>query len=363
MKKSICFLLCLIMVFSSVSLCFATPVDWDSSDSQHLTEIRNAFVSGGTIYNMINAINSNIVNLNSNLVTLMGWLDPSSGGGTTALLNQILNALVYTNAGGTITSWLVDIQGYNYQTAERTLDLVKALTNHGVSNRSTVLENSHLSFVNNYQGDYVVGRFTNTSGGYQETTYNWNNGTPLGNIGLLLKLFNNSFLFNARSENEHNKDQQTFLSWIDLNNSNFSPTSSYNGIYQWLSNIQAPTARLAYVLASDERIAAQEAAAANEDAVVDNFIDSSGDGATSPSDIGSVSDLSSGYKQNFGSDASPSGIFDIFNSDHATWFSQETKNQLDTTTPTRLTKGSESETPLLDKQIEDIYNALGVKQP
>ena len=123
MKRIICLITILCLVLGSFSYCFATPVSWDSYDSQHLTEIRNALVSGGTIYNMINAINSNIVNLNSNFVTLMGWLDPSTGGSTTALLNKILNALTYTDAGGLVKSWLVDIQGFNYQTAERILDL------------------------------------------------------------------------------------------------------------------------------------------------------------------------------------------------------------------------------------------------
>lgn len=257
-------------------------------------------------------------------------------------------------------------------------ELDKALSNYyfsygtGLISFNEILENGHASLLpydsasEKYSLLYTV-PIIDYYGNIISPQTSWAFGTPIGNVAFMLSQFltsfaNESHFRNAADLTDYNISQ-SYIDPISLNTSSFSPTSAIDGIYKWLSKIQTPAARLAYVLASDERIEAQEAAAANEEAVVDNFIDSTGDGAASPSDIGSVSGLSSGYKQNFATDASPSGIFDIFNSDHATWFSQETKNQLDTTTPSRLSKSFASETPLLDKQIEDIYDALGVKQP
>lgn len=343
MKRIICLLTALCLVFGSFSFAFAAQ---DVSDATTHTQL-------GNIYNLLNGTNfsgrlatiaNKLTDINANLVTLMGWLDPANGGGTSAILNQILNALVYTNAGGTITSWLVDIQGYNYQTAERLLDIKNII--QGTRNYSNVLFNSPGA-----NGTINSQRLDMSS---------WNMGDRI--FTYLSQLTNSTMsiysLEYSQRVNGYNT-AQTFTKWDDLTTSTFTPISATDGIYKWLSKIQTPTARLAYVLASDERIAAQEAAAANEEAVVDNFIDSTGDGSASPSDIGSISDLSSGYKSNFGSDASVSGIFNIFNSNNMGWFSQETANQLDTSTNNR--RGSSLDTPLLDRQIEDIYDQIGVK--
>lgn len=340
MKKLLCLILCLALIFSSVSLSFAVE---DVSDATTHTQLGNIYnlLSGTSIAGRLNNINNHLDDINYNLVTLMGWIDPSTGGSTTALLNQILSMLSYTDAGGALKSWLADI----WQQISLTEDNTFALTPTGLGQRS-------MTWLTNNNGQWIV-TSVNTDF-YSALTGNLNN-------LIYIETQNHNLTWPIISTNYNSV--QSPRNWLDLTSGTFIPVSITDGVYNWLNSIQQPVARLSYVLASDERIAAQEAAAANEDAVVDNFIDSTGDGAASPSDIGSVSDLSSGYKQNFGTDASPSGIFDIFNSDHATWFSQETKNQLDTTTPTRLTKSSQSETPLLDKQIDDIYNALGVKQP
>lgn len=353
MKKLLCFLLCSVLIFSSISFCFAQ--DWSSTDSQNLS---NAASRLQTIITTLQTTNSTL-NIISNRVL------------------DIKNALFDDNHSvaywvAYIHSWMSPI--YNSLTSTPLdLNIIKGLLGYPttVEGQGTTW-NSYLHEI--FNGTVNAPSYTfsmnNNAGGYIDT-FNLSSSTnpikDLPNYAYWLlwtqMTINNKMVdFGSYLTTSYGATQNA-VNWGNLGTSSFTPVSTTDGLYKWLSAIQAPVARLSYVLASDERIEAQEAAAANEEAVVNNFIDSTGDGAASPSDIGSVSGLSSGYKQNFGSDASPTGIFDIFNSDHATWFSQETKNQLDTTTPTRLTKGSQSETPLLDKQIEDIYDALGVKQP
>lgn len=382
MKRSISILLCLALIFSSFT--FASAVDWSTTDQNNLQSIKNAVNSGGGLYNMIANINSalsfsnislanitqNIYNslnyrgyttaywlatLNDNLVTLMGWIDPNSSQSMTGILNQILNALVYTDAGGLVQSWLVAIEGYNFQTAERLLTLTRGLTNISGSTSADARANNHYALLDSWNGSYTI-RKLNTDGTSGNQSFNWYQGSPIGNLALLLRFMNDSTVVGFNYVLEGFDDTQTFTDWTDLSSDTFSPETMTQGLYGWLSNIQTPVARLSYVLASDERIEAQELAAANEQAVVDNFIDSTGDGSVPTSSFSDVSGLSSGVTSNLSTDASPAQIWDIFNSDHGSWFSQETANQLDTTTRTR---GSEFETPLLDQQMEEIYKSLG----
>lgn len=340
MKRSISILLCIVLIFSSFT--FASAADWSTTDSNNLSYIRASVMSGGQLYNVVNACNTVLNNINYNIVTLMGWLDPSTGGSTTALLNQILNALVYTSAGGAVTSWLVDIQGYNYQSAEHLLNIKNIL--QGTRNYSNVLFNSP-----GQNGTVNSQRLDMSS---------WNMGDRI--FTYLSNLSNSTMsiysLEYAQRVNGYNT-QQSLVSFADPDSTvTFTPLSATDGVYKYLNAINTPLARLGYVLASDSRIEAQEAAAANEQAVVDNFIDSTGDGSVHTSSFSDVSGLSSGVSSNLSTDASPAQIWDIFNSDHGSWFSQETANQLDTTTRMR---GSEFETPLLDQQMEEIYKSLG----
>lgn len=373
MKRIICLITALCLILGSFSFCFAANATWSTTDQQNLS---NAASRLSTIISTLQTTNSTL-NTISNRV-----LDISN-----ALFDDNHSVAYWTSA---ISSWMSPI--YNSITAipvdiSTIIGALGYFTDNGTTYHPYLNElNNALSNAFNQRSDgtgtdarnmahsslFVGGdvstftypvHFLGLNG--LKTTYNqkWGNGTPLGNIMLLLRYTNesniNSFTLTKQMAYTDYNAQQTGLSWTDIEQSiTFTPTSSTNGLYNWLKNIQAPVARLSYVLASDERIAAQEAAAANEEAVVDNFIDNTGDGSASPSDIGSISDLSSGYKSNFGSDASVSGIFNIFNSNNMGWFSQETANQLDTTTRTR--RGSSFDTPLLDQQIRDIYDQIGV---
>lgn len=389
MKKLLCFLLCLTLIFSSVSLCFATATSWDTTDQANLRYIMQSLTSStGTVVSSLNNIYSRINTINNNIVDIKNYLfdDGHSIAYWTSAISSYISPIY--NAVNQTPIDLKIIQGLlGYPTTDGSGNTTwnsylrnlangfpKSTTLYGLNTSSTTLtqftSNDLPSLINNFLSREIqmshatgnvtsIGTMTLTSS-YNGTDYSYNYHSTDDLIKNGLYELSKS---QARITAGYN-NSQTAVDWITLNNrSSINPSSETQGLYYWLSNIQNPVARLSYVLASDERIDAQKKAADNEQAVVDNFIDSNGDGSASTSDIGSMSNLSSGYKQNFGSDASVSGIFNIFDSNNMGWFSQETKNQLDTTTSTRLTKGSASETPLLDKQIEEIYDALGVKQP
>lgn len=352
MKKMLCFLLCLTLIFSSVSLCFASPTTWDTTDQNNLRYIMQSVTSNtsGNLYYIVNNIASRLNTINNNIIDIKGLL---------------------SNSGESISYWVHSISTWMSP-------IYNAITNIPVD-MSTIIgalgytdtNNTYHPFLNDMYSLFAYKGLNGNNISLFSPTWDW--GLTTISFSPYEDQLKNILYMNVQSYNgftnamaqllKYTNHSRYYTDWASLQRIQMTNYSFGDGVLNFLDKIQQPVARLSYVLASDERIEAQEAAAANEEAVVDNFIDSSGDGSASPSDIGSVSDLSSGYKQNFGSDASVSGIFNIFDSNNMGWFSQETKNQLDTTTPTRSIKGYQSETPLLDKQIEEIYNALGVKQP
>lgn len=364
MKKLLCFLLCLTLIFSSFSLSFAAG--WsDSQISSVVSDLSTVKTTLNNIYNRLGTIMNYLYDDGHSVgywaSAIASWMQPIYQALTNNLVSAldiepIISGLNEVVSSGGNTSYFPYLKYDGKSNANWVSDIANLFNGNWDNN---LVANDRIPYIYSYTG--TIGQsFTNTS---------YPSNMPFSQAQFMLfRNINNQIAGYFTDSMNRNltgyNTQQSLVSFTDPDSTvTFTPLSSIDGIYKYLNALNTPLARLGYTLASDERIEAQEAAAANEDAVVDNFIDSNGNGSTSPSDIGSMSDLSSGYKQNFSTDASPSGIFDIFNSDHATWFSQETKNQLDTTAPTRSSKGSVSETPLLDKQIEDIYDALGVKQP
>lgn len=353
MKRIICLITVLCLVLGSFSFCFASPTVWDTSDQQNLLYIRNSVTGNGTMITAINSIVTNTNTIANHLNTIKGYLVDSGHG------------IAYWVQA--ISTWMSPI--YNAISAMPTdlFTIIGALGYYDSNNTYHPFLNEIDTFLS-YKGmrpgwvsspNRLLYQYNGGSGTITSNTFDFSAQGLLGTLSLQQYVANeNTAKFYADLMGNWNAPY-TRTNWTNLVNQSITPTSGMRGISALLEWIQQPTARLAYVLASDERIAAQEAAAANEEAVVDNFIDSSGSGSASPSDIGSISDLSSGYQNNFGSDASVSGIFNIFNSNNMGWFSQETANQLDTTASNR--RGSSFETPLLDQQINDIYDQIGVK--
>lgn len=362
MKRSISILLCLALIFSSFSFAFAD--EWGSSQ---ITSVVNNVSSINTtlsnIYSRVTTISNSLMDSNHSVAywtsAIASWMSPiyNSLTQTPTDLFTIIGALGYYDSNNTYHPYLNEfLSPIN--------DAISNVNNNKTSgwNAAMLRQYAHRQIlsIDTSTGSYNVS-YPMANGQLGTQSISWGLGTPIGNLAALLsynnQVMSKTYQFRWASDVTGYNSLQSLVSFADPDSTvTFTPLSATDGIYKYLNAINTPLARLGYVLASDSRIEAQEAAAANEQAVVDNFIDSSGDGAVPTSSFSDVSGLSSGVTSNLSTDASPAQIWDIFNSDHGSWFSQETANQLDTTTRTR---GSEFETPLLDQQMEDIYKSLG----
>lgn len=460
MKKIICLIIALCLVFGSFSFAFAAVQDVsDSTTHTRLQTIITWLNSYAPTFNLVNNIanqlTASVGGYNYSVArwaaecanylysidqTLSSTLSSGSGSGIAAILDSILSEMTWSNAAGSAIHAIRDLRDYvytirtstsNIKTNTDTLntyindikteilssfpttvqkltsidstlnntytlenntlpgiyaysgsidttttamnalqqvqlpkleDLKLALTRYytpSTFNASARLFNAHQSLVGN-DGSYTLYRYFSGDTSVNTYSFNWSNGSPLGNIALITSQLLRTSASAALDSLKGFNSQQTWYSVGDnMNPHNFTPASAIDGVYTYLRYIQSSTARLAFVLADDDDIQMKRDAKNNTEVLADNFIDSTGGGAVPTSSFGSVSSLSSGVKTNITTDASPTGIFDIFNSDHGSWFSQETADQLDTTTRTR--RGSSFDTPLLDQQMNDIYDSLGVE--
>lgn len=237
-------------------------------------------------------------------------------------------------------------------------------------NTNTNRKNGHTQLVSGTTGIYNSLNIL-SNGNYSTLENNWLEGSPLGNIALLLRRVNDNIV--STYVNRWTADltgynvAQTFTNWTGstLTTSTFTPTSATNGIYNWLSKIQTPIARLAFVHASDEEIRARQLAEDNQDAVIDNFIDSSGSGSVSASDFGSMASASGSFEDQFSTGQSASGIWNTFSNDNFIYLSRSAQEQMDSgfTTSKNIIKTSPSldyPTPGLDSYYEELNKILGV---
>lgn len=352
MKRYISLIISLCLILGSFSFVFASATQWDTSDQANLLGILRAVTSYGTgnLFYKVSHIDSTLDTISTNINTIKGYLTDSG------------HSVAYYLSG--IDSWMNPIYSAITQTPT---DLATIIGSLGYYTNNGTTYNPYLNLINNtlnntYGSTFSLTTFNNNTDTTNWTTFNYvTSGSVFNQILQSLRFTNNNNMgYYVKSLNAQFGNYNLSRQGIDWNNlSTFSHVASSQSEGQnfWLSMIQQPVARLSYVLASDERLAAQQAASAAEQQVVNDFIDPNGDSSATATDFGSISDLSSGYQQNFGSTASISGIFNIFDSNNFGWFSSETYQQLDTTVAQR---GSSFETPLLDQQLEDISRALGV---
>lgn len=353
MKRIFVIILSAALLLGSFSFTFAADANWSTTDSQNLSYSASRLLS---IVNGLGFSSSNT--LNTTLQQIMNYLRFTRSGttyGLASLTNDILNWMqpIYNSLNHTTA-------GYNIV---QELDFIR----NGVNNTYNKL----------FSQTFGYKTFSSTNQGFSSLTnsalmvdyYNADNAIQKTGLDIQNEIFNN--LFNYTKGYNF-----TYRNWLTGDQLTMNPYGFGNGIYRWLQYMQDPIARLGFVFANDDQIAAREAAADNEAAVVDQFIDPSGAGSASTSDIGSISSASNGFKTNFSTDASASGIWSIFDSSNGNWFSQEIASSLDTSSGTNrslkysaplMTSGSaiktrtynyDYETPALDKQVNDIMSII-----
>lgn len=416
-KKIISLILCGILVFCSFNTCFAVSTDSAIKavkelkalgDTKATTEVSPSSSSG--YYYYYNGT-SNLGYSNINLTTWAGIIT----GITQGVANSIKNlATIISNSGstldntlytiytrlGNVESYVDGLEGYLYninnalhygQTGIGNLvnDLKTLLTtnNTSTSNISSDTSNIYSLLSNglniklgspwqpyfmpadgyNYSSSiwqYYWRRLINNDGTFSSTDYNntnWLVMTKLmirdmaGNIAGIGKFFICSVTDTSSVLTLYDKDLNTSNTGTGQNAKSFWYDFRALG-----TNISYHLSRLGYVLASDEEIEARQAAAANQDAVVDDFIKPTGNGSASASDFADVASIGGTMKDALDSNVSPNSAFtSLFSgSDAWDWFSTDTANSLDSTSNQR---SSVSSTPHLDNYYSEVLENLRFK--
>lgn len=423
MKKIISITIALCIIIGSFSNVFAVATQWDSSDSTHLTEIRNSLVSTSgavisSIRNIYDLLNSNTSNYSlyaiaSYLYDIREAVTGTSSSGIAGILNSILAEFTSTNTGGAVTHFFANINtnlgtvltrlgtiiNTSFPNIVSGLSTLHSDNNSIISNTNDIktntnniysLENNTLPGIYAYSGSIdgttlaiynldqlngmeafssgtnvrVLGLASN--GSENENFYNFSSNNWRSNLGRFAQYINNNLVRGFGFLTGGFNQSQTFTNWNGsaLNTSSFTPSSTTNGLYSWLSKLQTPLARLAFVHASDEEIIARQKAAANQAAVVNDFIDPLGSGSVVPSDFGSLASASGSFENNFTTGQSSSGIWNVFDNSNFVYLSQSAADQLDTTgSNTRLLKSSDEDnylTPALDNYFKELDRLMGV---
>lgn len=321
----------------------------------------------GEVVSRLTTINNNVVNyLFSNASTgyyLWDWT--STNGvyqGAPTSPQSVISQL--RAMGSSITKMLSYNTEYAYQ-------LYQLISNGGLVDKVKIDNNTD----NNFTYDYIWKKnytqtarpvpWINENGNLDNMSINTQTRSILGYINLLIDTinWNTAYGFKHLISGVYNDQASNYY----LYNSDLTTTSP-NKISLWRDvrviggNLSMHLSRLAYVLASDEEIEARQAAADNQESVVDNFIKPTGTGAASASDFADVAAVGSNIKDALNSNVSVENAFSSLSSNSSAWdwFTQSTANSLDSTT-NQNRKSTNYDTPLLDTYYSDLMEILKVK--
>lgn len=386
-KKVISFIICISIILGSLVPCFAISTDSAIKatkelkalgDTKAATEVSPSSSSG--YYYYYNGT-SNLGYTNINITTWAGLVT----GITQGIANSIKNlaninsnigttldntlSTIYTRLGNT-NSYIDGIEGYLYninnslyygQTGVGTIvnDLKTLLTTNNTSTSNISSDTSNIYSLlsnglnidlgspwqpyfmpsdnydfNNNDWDYYYLRTVDEWGNVSSTSYTQTN--ILTGLKRLLVNINNNETYGFRNicrsvGGTANDSFVPKLYNIDLTTTNADKLSLWRTIFQYGENTSMFLSRLGYVLASDDEIAARQAASANQDVAVDEFISSSGSASASTTDLGDMASGSSAIKNALSSNADIDDALGIFNGDTSIWdwFTTETKNSFD----------------------------------
>lgn len=358
MKRIFCLTITLCLVLSSFSFIFA--VDWSTTDQQNLSSAASRLLTiSNTLNNIYSALNVQGHTIAYWVEAINSWMSPiylrlqdilqASLDPTISPIAHLLG-LSSTDPNTGVTSFSPYLAYNSIGVAQYVSDLKSYLNNNGWGNSVS----SQGMYTTNWDGSVSTYNFI--------PSLNWQQ-----NMALLFQFMNNNITQSFAGLNYKLHNDAWGIAVLNdpltLQESRTSYISTDHMLELYLQNLGASTARLSYVLASPERIEAQQEAAANEQEVVDSFIDSNGSGAASTSDFSDMAGLSSGYSYNFNTGQSASGLFTVFGSDKWTYLSQETMDSFDTTGNgnRRSKSNTEYDTPYLDRYYEEVLSLMGLE--
>lgn len=380
MKRIISLIISLCLILGSFSFAFAEA--WTTTDVSYLRQdvaaVKNELLALGR------AFYGSLGTMYNSVSEMMSWLSPQGNFGTGGTISGLtLYEILDYIAWNIDTDWNSEFAQLNTlpSVASYLNNINDVLINkfYGVSantgfSNSDAMKFAHRLFLhkstndnNLWSGMYGID-YVQSNGVAGIDNIFWQYGSPLGNIALLLQYLNQSvsrsYQYRWAADLTHYNDNLT--TWDSQGNTltqvAFTPESAIQGLYRYLAFTQRDVARLAYAYASDEELEAREQAKANQEQIFDDFIDPSGDGSVSTTDLGDMAGISSGIKDNLETGVSAGGIFDVFTGNHSDeWFSQATYNELMGIRSNRDIKSSRSDysTPLLDQQMNDLLSLFG----
>lgn len=381
----------------------------------YLSDIASKLSYQQSIYNTLSTMATNLAHIR-NAITA------NSGNAIGNILENIYNALIRTDAAGSAVSYLSDLRSFvlttrnnvttittaisSIQTALNSIDGSTNSIDTTLSGWNTNFTSTLSQWVNNNRNLRSVSFDSNLIptfgysqgniwghivGGFSNLIVNTSNQIKYSHA--LLGVMRSGSFFSGYNLNEISYDfsstddllykglrnisnslaritsfygaSQSITNWTGstLTTSSYVPSSVTDGLYKYLNSIQTPIARLAYVHASDDEISAREKAAANQNAVVNNFIDSNGNGSIGTQDISGMATMSSGFKSFFSTGVGSGNIFSQLTNqnDSNDWYSEDTYNKLMGISNTRSAKssGSDYPTPLLDERMSELTSLFG----
>lgn len=379
MRRIISLIIALCLILGSFSFAFAEA--WTNIQASNVTlDVHNIYQYLRDFllsYNSGQNSNWTFGDLYWEIHRIGSWIAPitMNDGSYDTLWEVLMNIAIDTRSYlPSIPDIAVYVANWMSSNNAHLLGMRNALTRMSSYQSFVPWENAHTWLVsqdtNNSSVWNFITRRVGANGGYSIQNIPWTEGSPLGNIALMLGILNENLVYSYSNrwvaDLKHYNDNLT--TWDSQGNTlqqvAFTPESAIQGLYRYLAFTQRDVARLTYVLASDEEIEAREKARANQTEVFDNFIDPNGSGSASVNDFADVSSASGNVKQNFSTGYSSSSIWDIFNQDHYGWFSQECADALDTTNASsnmRKSNNGDYPTPLLDAYYEEILSLGGLK--
>lgn len=407
MKKTFAIIISLCLVFGSIAPVFAATEVVNSSWNSYFASMRNDLnIINSTLDDIFTAFAGQTGIMYNTISEMMSWLTPigsfnANKSITGVTLYEIVDYIAWTLSGVGPTVYdtyqgmannLAGIAGnlLTFITQNHNdLEVVKKGVGHyygpfatgqgyslwvdiyNSAHRQLLFANSELTNVpTKMDGTYYLPYIYN-DGRYVDngTSQNWNMGTPIGNIALILKrgMQNDGLAFNYRwnADLKHYNDQLT--TWDSQGNTltqvPFTPESAIQGLYRYLAFAQRDIARLTYVFASDQEITAREKAQANQTSVLNNFVDPNGSGSIGSNDISGMATMSSGFKSFFNTGVGSNQIFSQLTNQNTSsdWYSEDTYNKLMGIGNNRSAKssGSDYPTPLLDQRMSELTSLFG----
>lgn len=385
-KRLLCTILILVMAFGATAPVYAEA--WTSTQATNVTnDVNDIELHTQNIYQYLRDF---LLSYNSGQTSdwtfgdlyweikrIGSWVAPvgSNDGSYETLWSTLLNIAIDTRSylphiptiASYVSNWMTTNSNYLNDLDMSITNYFRDASSVNIANRKL---NTHTALVNSALQYSLYSWVSPTSNsGYSTTNFNWKDGSPFGNIALILQKLNNNYVigtYNSYLDLFSGANTSTVLSVWDsqldsLTQETWSPTSGFNGLYKYLAYLQRDVARMTFIIADPHEQAAMENA--NESGVADMYADvyDSDNGGVTLSDMSDTFNTQKVAKQTFdtGVSFSTNGLFSFTDDGNWGFWSTAVKNDMDNVPMTRKSESYDS--TAYDTQLEELYSIWGIK--